>query len=106
MDAHRPEEVIPAPLARAVADVPWWFVIGGQAVRCFCPYRPSRDVDFGVPSVETEIETGQTVEEVLQSLGVPPDQTRIIFVNNRAATLAQPLQGGERLGVFPAVGGG
>jgi hypothetical protein len=27
-------------------------VIGGQAVRCFCPYRPSRDVDFGVRSVE------------------------------------------------------
>jgi hypothetical protein len=27
---------------------PYWFVIGGQAVRCFCPYRPSTDVDFGV----------------------------------------------------------
>ena len=27
---------------------PVWFVIGGQAVRCFAPYRPSRDVDFGV----------------------------------------------------------
>jgi hypothetical protein len=27
---------------------PFWFVIGGHAVRCFCPYRPSRDVDFGV----------------------------------------------------------
>jgi len=25
-------------------------VIGGQAVRCLCPYRPSRDVDFGVTS--------------------------------------------------------
>ncbi len=25
-----------------------WFVIGGHAVRCFCPYRPSVDVDFGV----------------------------------------------------------
>jgi nucleotidyltransferase AbiEii toxin of type IV toxin-antitoxin system len=43
-----PERVIPAELARAVGDVPYWFVIGGHAVRCFCPYRPSRDVDFGV----------------------------------------------------------
>jgi len=33
-----------------VADLPYWFVIGGQAMRCFCPYRPSRDVDFGVIS--------------------------------------------------------
>jgi len=41
---------MPAPIGRAVADLPYWFVIGGQAVRCFCPYRPSRDVDFGVTS--------------------------------------------------------
>ena len=41
---------MPLPVGRAVADLPYWFVIGGQAVRCFCPYRPSRDVDFGVTS--------------------------------------------------------
>ncbi len=45
-----PLEVIPRPLGRAVRDLPWWFVIGGHAVRCLCPYRPSRDVDFGVRS--------------------------------------------------------
>jgi len=39
---------MPPRIGRAVADLPYWFVIGGQAVRCFCPYRPSRDVDFGV----------------------------------------------------------
>jgi len=43
-----PRQVIPHPLGDAVDDLPFWFVIGGQAVRCFCPYRPSRDVDFGV----------------------------------------------------------
>lgn len=42
---------MPAPVGRAVADLPYWFVIGGQAMRCFYPYRPSRDVDFGVTSV-------------------------------------------------------
>ena len=47
---YRPEQVIPEPLARVVGDIPHWFVIGGQAVRCFAPYRPSRDVDFGVES--------------------------------------------------------
>ncbi|MEN8149803.1 MAG: nucleotidyl transferase AbiEii/AbiGii toxin family protein [Planctomycetota bacterium] len=52
MKVHRPAEVIPARLGRIVDDLPYWFVIGGQAVRCFCPYRPSRDVDFGVESVE------------------------------------------------------
>jgi hypothetical protein len=50
-DVLPPEQVIPSGLADAVRDLPIWFVIGGQAVRCFCPYRPSRDVDFGVRDV-------------------------------------------------------
>ena len=52
MKVHQPVAVIPPCLGRAVDDLPYWFVIGGQAVRCFCPYRPSQDVDFGVRSVE------------------------------------------------------
>lgn len=47
---YRPEQVMPPALAGAVTDIAYWFVIGGQAVRCFAPYRPSRDVDFGVDS--------------------------------------------------------
>ncbi len=43
-----PIQVIPRPLASVLRDLSYWFVIGGHAVRCFCPYRPSRDVDFGV----------------------------------------------------------
>lgn len=46
--ALRPEQVIPEVLASAVSSLPNWFVIDGHAVRCFCPYRPTRDVDFGV----------------------------------------------------------
>lgn len=50
MDPREPLQVIPPSIGRAVADLPYWFVIGGQAMRCFCPYRPTRDVDFGVTS--------------------------------------------------------
>lgn len=50
MNPLEPVDVMPRPVGRAVADLPYWFVIGGQAMRCFCPYRPSRDVDFGVTS--------------------------------------------------------
>lgn len=52
MDVRDPTSVIPRLLGEAVADIPFWFVIGGQAVRCFCPFRPSRDVDFGVGSAK------------------------------------------------------
>ena len=44
--------MIPPPLAAALASVEGWFVIGGHAVRCFVPYRPSRDVDLGVMTQE------------------------------------------------------
>ncbi|MCA9620765.1 MAG: nucleotidyl transferase AbiEii/AbiGii toxin family protein [Myxococcales bacterium] len=43
-----PLDVMPPRVTAAVQDQTYWFVISGQAVRCFAPYRPSRDVDFGV----------------------------------------------------------
>lgn len=49
---RHPTDVMPAAVSRAVAGLGTWFVIGGQAMRCFLPYRPSRDVDFGVKSAE------------------------------------------------------
>jgi len=49
---YTPSQVIPVDLAEAVDALPHWFVIGGQAVRCFAPYRPSRDVDFGIDNAE------------------------------------------------------
>jgi hypothetical protein len=47
---YPPLQVMPQALVPAVDPLPYWFVIGGQAVRCFAPYRPSRDVDFGIGS--------------------------------------------------------
>lgn len=47
-DPLRPEQVIPGKLRPVVEPIPYWFVIGGHAIRCLCPYRPTRDVDFGV----------------------------------------------------------
>jgi len=69
-------------------------------------YATLRAYLSGAASVETEIEPGQTVGSLLDRLGIPPDQTRIIFVNNRAAGLSYRLEGGEQIGVFPAIGGG
>jgi len=60
----------------------------------------------GAASVDVEIEPGATVRQVLGQLGVPSDQTRIIFVNGRAAGLDSAIEGGELLAVFPAIGGG
>jgi len=60
----------------------------------------------GQPSVDVSIEAGQTIEQLLEQLGVPLEETRIIFCNNRLVDRTQALTGGETIGVFPAVGGG
>lgn len=66
---------MPKNLGQVVDDLPHWFVIGGHAVRCFCPYRPSRDVDFGVHSPDdlemflTQLRSSGEVEILEQSQG-------------------------------------
>ena len=60
----------------------------------------------GQSSVDVSIEAGQTIEQLLEQLGVPLEETRIIFCNNRLTDRTQPLGGGETIGVFPAIGGG
>ncbi len=69
-------------------------------------YAILRQYVDGAASIDVEIEPGRTIEQVLDQLGVPSEKTRIIFVDNRAAGLNDPLQGGEEVGVFPAIGGG
>lgn len=62
MSPYRPEQVIPQRLRPVVEKIPYWFVIGGHAVRCLCPYRPTRDVDFGVREA-------RSVEDLVERLG-------------------------------------
>jgi molybdopterin converting factor small subunit len=69
-------------------------------------YATLRNYAGGAASVDVEVEPGETVENVLARLQIPTSETRIIFVNNRAATPACPLSGGEQIGAFPAIGGG
>jgi hypothetical protein len=57
-----PHDVIPSALGNAVRDLTTWFVIGGHAVRCFCPYRPTRDVDFGVVDAKSLTQLLRTLE--------------------------------------------
>jgi len=70
------------------------------------PYAALRKYVGGAMSIDVQIEPGQTIEQMLDGLGIPPNQTRIIFVDSRAAALSDKLEGGEQIGVFPAIGGG
>jgi molybdopterin converting factor small subunit len=61
-------------------------------------YQPQNNV--------VEVTEGARVETVLQSLGLPREAAKVVFVNNRHGSLEQILQEGDKMAVFPAVGGG
>lgn len=52
------------------------------------------------------ISPGETVESVMNRLSIPLEEIKIIFVNGIAGSLDQALSDGDRVGVFPPVGGG
>ena len=47
-----------------------------------------------------------TVGDLIRALGIPAGEVAIIFVNGAHAAEATVLQDGDRVGLFPAVGGG
>jgi len=52
------------------------------------------------------IEPGITVRTLLQQLHIPEDKIKLVVVDSVRADLASTLKGGERVGIFPPVGGG
>ena len=52
------------------------------------------------------IEAGLTVGALLAQLDIPEDQIKLVFVDGVRAELTSILDGGERVGIFPPVGGG
>jgi molybdopterin converting factor small subunit len=56
--------------------------------------------------LSTDLDGPADVKALLALLGIPENETKIIMVNGRQATLRDPLSDGDRVALFPAVGGG
>jgi sulfur-carrier protein len=52
------------------------------------------------------IETGATVENIIEALNIPKNQVLLIFSNGVKCGLQTVLKDGDRIGLFPPVGGG
>lgn len=62
---------------------------------------------FSPPDAEAyPVAPGETVASVVARLGIPVEELKLVFVNGTHADLSAPLAAGDRLGLFPAVGGG
>jgi sulfur carrier protein ThiS len=66
-------------------------------------YLPGYDPYEGIA---LEVKPGTTVAQVLATLGVPAGEVALLMVDGRRQEPDFVLQGGERLGFFPPIGGG
>jgi molybdopterin converting factor small subunit len=57
-------------------------------------------------SDEYPIDAGLNIQSLLEQLKIEPERAKLIFVNGVKADLTMTLNGGERVGIFPPVGGG
>ena len=63
--------------------------------------------EFTPPSSDSyPIDQGLSIRILLKQLNIPPEKAKLIFINGVKADLAATLKGGERVGIFPPVGGG
>ena len=71
-------------------------------IKCFAtlsPFQPEDNENY--PFAE-----GDTVTTVMEQLGLPQEEVHIIFINGRHVGRDTQVSDGDRLGFFPAVGGG
>ena len=52
------------------------------------------------------VQPGMTVGDLIQELHVPEADVKLIFIDGVKGDLTSVLKGGERIGIFPPVGGG
>ncbi len=62
---------------------------------------------FTPPSADSyQIDPGISIRQLLEQLNIPQKKARLIFIDGVRAGLDATLNGGERVGIFPPVGGG
>lgn len=71
-------------------------------VKCFAtlnPFQPADEEHF-------PLQPGETAGDVIRRLGIDPGMVAVLFVNGTHAAQDKVLSEGDRVSLFPAVGGG
>ena len=66
-------------------------------------HRPGLKLGEAVP---VRLPDGATLGQLIQELGLPEKEVKVIFVNGIAHDQAHPLADGDEVALFPPVGGG
>lgn len=73
-------------------------------VRLYATLRKYTTVKDGV--FPYSVDDGDRVEDLLKNLKIGVDEVKLIMINGRAAETDHFLNNGDRVGIFPPIGGG
>jgi len=74
----------------------------GIEIKCFATlakFIPENGTNY-------PIEPGETVRSLVHKLGMPEEEVTLIFINSLRSKLDSEIKDGDRVGLFPPVGGG
>ena len=75
-------------------------ILLNATLRLYVPgYNPYEGITLEVPP-------GTPVSAIISRFGLPPEEVTLIMINGRRQQPDFPLQGDERVGLFPPIGGG
>ncbi len=79
-----------------------------MAVRVFLSTVLRRYVEGyrGETGILLEPEAMETVRDICLHLGIPTEKIKLAMVNGRSVSLDHGITDGDRVGLFPPVGGG
>jgi molybdopterin converting factor small subunit len=73
-------------------------------LKCFATLAEGDICDFR-DSVQNEIIAGETVGALVERLGLPKRDVKVIFVNSKVAGFDTVLKDGDQVALSPPVGG-
>lgn len=59
------------------------------------------EVGEGRGELEVPLPEPPTIGRLLEEVGLRPERVKLILLNGKGATMLSPLEGGDRVGLFP-----
>lgn len=75
-------------------------------ITLYATLRKYHPEDDGSESFTLEVKDCFTIEDLLEELSIPREESKQIFVNNRRQDMEYLLQEGDRVAIFPPIAGG
>jgi molybdopterin converting factor small subunit len=75
-------------------------------IRLFATLAPYARHPSVTPDGYLDMISPATVRNVVEHIALPEEKIKLVFINGVRASLDSPLEDGDRLGLFPPIGGG